>query len=530
MNGGSTGPERQVDNAGSNGNTYSGRILTFLIWLWGGGLAATALAVAVLGATHWLYWFWGNQAGGGDQLNYAVYLAHGENYFTRPDTYPMLTPDMPGLFSLLLVPWVYAFGPKLLYGNILGALSLAVTLAATAIAARTCSKRTISIPLAWGLLLSMRRIGDGYAYNRPDSLAGALVAVSLVCLLRNEAKWAAARSNSIYLTVGAVTAVLAIFSKQTALAMIAGTCVYFVMTKAVRELIRYIGASLLLGIPIVLIAQRLTGGGYLYNLVTIVGAMPEYSLAHWLRTNGLFILGNIGTLFLAGVGAYGLIRRGIRRDPLSSLTVVTCVLTIFVVGTCWHEGAGLNHFLFALFGLAVTGGIAAADWFSNPSRSQRAVYTCFLLLTVGQVALNHLTPWRALKEMWPAPWSLGRPDLRKAERLFERTRRLEGEVLFDRLSGMAVLQGRRVEVEPASLAILKERKVWNPKVFLADLNRRRWRYIVATSLYSDSPLVFFGDAELDAAFKHGYQCSEEFPLDIAPHVAPSAHLCRARSD
>ena len=132
--------------------------------------------------------------------------------------------------------------------------------------------------------------------------------------------------------------------------------------------------------------------------------------------------------------------------------------------------------------------------------------------------------------MWPAPWSLGRPDLRKAERLFERTRRLEGEVLFDRLSGMAVLQGRRVEVEPASLAILKERKVWNPKVFLADLNRRRWRYIVATSLYSDSPLVFFGDAELDAAFKHGYQCSEEFPLDIAPHVAPSAHLCRARSD
>ena len=200
------GLDRTLEKVNSNGNTGSTRTLTLIIWLWGAGLAATAFAVGVLAATHWLYSFWGNQGGGGDQLNFALYLARGENYFTRPDTYPMLTPQFGGLFPLLLAPWVYAFGPKLLYGNILGVLSFAVTLAAVGLAAKICSGRYMSIPLAWGLLLTMRRVSDGYGWNRPDSLAAALVAVSLLCLLRNEMKWAALHANSICLTIGAATA------------------------------------------------------------------------------------------------------------------------------------------------------------------------------------------------------------------------------------------------------------------------------------------------------------------------------------
>jgi hypothetical protein len=485
----------------------------------------------VSGATHWLYSFWGSQSGG-DQLNFALYLARGENYFTRPDTYPMLTPQTPGLFPLLLAPWVRLFGPSLLYGNVLGVLSLLVTLAAVAYVGKTISGSWVSVPLGWGLLLGMKRVGEGFGSNRPDSLAAALIAVSLLCLIRYQHGRANAEQTRASLCAAASLIVLAIFAKQLAVGMLVAVTLYFLLTKAWRDLATFLAVVAAVAVPALLLLQWLTHGGYLYNVLTLTKGMTVFSMDRWLRNCSLYTLGSAVGLSLLAITAWRIVRsRTLLHLPLRMLVTIASVMLGAAYATCWHTGGGLHYFIFPNAALAMVGG-ALAGTLADPARgrSMSWLWILFLLASAGQYAVNKVLPWKTLREAWPAPWSVRRPDLTQTERLFQRTRTLRGEVLFDRLTGIAVLQGRRVEVETSALPVLKRKGLWTSDQLLSDLRTGRWDYVVPLNLDPGRPLVFLSDPQLDSALRQGYTCREVFPLDPASWApTPQAHLCRSHA-
>jgi hypothetical protein len=484
------------------------RISEILLWVWGLHLVAVVVASATLTAIHPLNGYLGTQ-GGGDQLNFAKYLAEGRNYFTRPSDYPMLTPQTPGLFPLLLAPLVRWFGPSLLYGNMLGLLSLLTTVAAISVAAYRASGASVSIPVSWILLLAMMRTSIIYSANRPDSLSAALAAISITLLVIHET--AQKRPRRELLVAAGLFGLSAIFARQLAASVFVGAILFFVLRRAWRELCWFAIPAGLCGISSFLLLQALTDGGYWYNVWTLTRGMTSFQWLHWFRNAGLFSAGSFVSLGLVILGAATAAWHRLKLPPgMVLLLIIACVAYGLALATCWHIGGSLNYFAYANAALAAAGGSIAVFLL----RRYPAALTVILLAAVLRTPLLSLTPWSTLRADWPPLWSVRRVQLPRTERLYTATAKLPGEVLFDRMPGLALLQGRRVEVETSALTLLKQRGLWSPRVFAADLARGRWTYVVALNLnMAGGEVTFANDPDLDKALRSAYRKVATYPLD-----------------
>jgi hypothetical protein len=403
------------------------RISEIALWVWGLHLLAVVVASATLAATHPLHGYLGSQDGG-DQLNFALYLAEGRNYFTSPTDYPMLTPQTPGLFPLLLAPWVGWFGPNLLYGNVLGLLSLMTTVTAISVAAFRASGASVSIPVSWILLLAMMRTSITYSANRTDSLSAALAAISIALLVTHET--AQERPRRGLLVAAGLFGLSAIFAKQLAASVFFGAILFFVLRRAWRELYWFTFPAGLCGVGTLVLLQALTDGGFLYNIWTLTRGMTRFQWLHWFRNAGLFSAGSFVSLGLVIFGAATTVWRRLKLPPgMFLLLTVACLAYGLALGTCWHIGGGLNYFAYANAALAAAGGSIAAFLL----RRYRAVLTVILLAAVLRTPLLSLTPWSTLRADWPPLWSVRQVQLPRTDRLYTATAKLSGEVLFDRL-------------------------------------------------------------------------------------------------
>jgi hypothetical protein len=134
------------------------------------------------------------------------------------------------------------------------------------------------------------------------------------------------------------------------------------------------------------------------------------------------------------------------------------------------------------------------------------------LLALAQAGIQQLSPWRTTRENW-VQMAKQNPRLPLTEALYSATAKLRGEVLFDRTTGLAALQGRDVEVETSALSVYRARGLWHADVLANDLRRRRWDYVLVLGGNTAAPALFANDPILDAAFRSGYRCSLRFPLD-----------------
>jgi hypothetical protein len=480
------------------------------LWLWGGGLAISAVAASLATASHPLSSFWGDQFGG-DQLNYASYMARGENIFTNLAHYPMLNPNTPGLFPLLLVPFVWLFGPSLLYGNLLGVACLLTTLGATAYVARKASRSWVAVPISWGILLGMHRVGSVLSWNRPDSLAAALTALSIAFLVRHEVREQEGHIGRGDVIVAALFGVLAAFAKQLALPIMVGTVLYFALRRRWKALSTYVAVAAVSTISIVAVAMWFTAGGYLYSVWTLTYAMTTFSFIRWFSDCCLYSVGNLTGLVLLGFGVWTL------RTSLSRVTgLLTLLATVTIIAgaaTRWDTAGSLQYFVYGTVALAMAGGPLALGYSGKGSASIKRLCILFAALAFAQPAINRVLPWRTLRESWTVPWHISRPDLAKTEKVFHETAGLQGEVFFDRLTGLAVLQGRPVQVEISVLGVLRARNLWNGSDLCSDFLRQRWDYVVVLNRAPGVPLLLLSDSELDAAVRRRYRLLKTMPLD-----------------
>jgi hypothetical protein len=483
---------------------------TLFIWLWGGGLAMAAIAQSIGNTSHWLAGFWGIQEGG-DQLNYALQIANGRNYFTVPNEFPMLAPLMPGLFPLLLSPFVKMFGPSLLYGNILGVACLVTTLSAVAYSVKRLSGSWLSVPVALSILLGMKRASVPMAWNRPDSLAIALAALAITFLLE-AVRCDQTYKRALWWTCGsAVAAVLAVFSKQQAAAIGIGVFIALLVLKERRLAALFSLMASVLGGGTVLILQSLTKGGYWYDIWVLTGGSAVFNAFHWARNCGLMALGN---LVAGAVLCISLRKRQVWQGHLQQpLRATACLLScsaVVAVATAWHVGGSFQYFSFALLSLAFLGGISIpAHIHSVPPQCWKRLTYVALALSAGQLLLNTISPFRTLHETWFRSDKDSRAILENACRLFDATRQLKGPVFFDRLTGIAVLQGRPVEVESSVLYVLHARGFWDTRVLESAFENKRWKYVVFFGGRQD---LFLSVPIFDEILRRKYRCIARMPL------------------
>jgi hypothetical protein len=377
----------------------------------------------------------------------------------------------------------------------------------------------------------MRRVGDVFSWNRPDSLGAALAAASIACLVWHRQNPATKSGFSWRLVLSAICAVGAVYTKQLAGCVVLAAVLHFALEKSWKELAVYTGTGIALGLPVFFAAQWATGGGYLYNIWTLTSGMTLFSGFHWFRNVALYFLGNsVAVCVLLGTFAW-VVQRGWPSSSELRLLLVYAPLALAAgTVTCWHVGGSLQYYAWGTIGLAMLGGSALGEIAGKGSTTGLiAALLALVCATGGQRAMAHLLPWQTLREQWPAPWTVRVPDLSQAERVFRETGVLDGEVLFDRMPGLAVLQGRRVDVEPSALAVLKSKGLWQGKVLSNDLKKCRWRYVVGLNLDPDQPYVFFGDSELNTVFHHHYGLVRSLPLDGAAHQrVPLAQIYEAR--
>ena len=341
-----------------------------------------------------LWNFWGIQDGG-DQLVFATYISKGFSYFTSGRSYPLLFPQTPGLFPLIIAPFVKLFGPKLLYGNLLGALSFFVTMASVAWAAFVGTRQKSAIALSWIVMLTMPRFAEAYFWNRPDSLCAALSILSLALLVKGQSLGSLkVQSTALWSVSAGLTACLACFAKQVALPIVIVIAFYLLASRKRQSFLSYGLGFVVPGFVSVVILERLTHGAYLYNVLGTTRAMTVFSAHHWAEDAGLY---SVGHLFWLLLGAWCL-DRAIRKKTMINRVVwpmlfAACFAGLLCAyGTCWHTGGSLHYFLNGNAFLAVTCAVVtpSIQW-TTKSRQLHWTFVAGLLVLAQAVTQRIVT-------------------------------------------------------------------------------------------------------------------------------------------
>jgi hypothetical protein len=479
----------------------SGSFWKVLLACWGCLHLAMAVGTTVYAASWPLNGYWGDQSGG-SQLNFALYIARGANYFTRGPDYPMLMPQTPGLFPLLIAPFAKLWGPSLYYGTVLGLLNFVVTMACTFILARRMTGSGALGLAALGFLLSFPRMATQFPDNRPESLAYALgIAAVLTAVNASQSR----EGSHGRWTLSALLAVAACYAKQHS--VIAGVSVsaFLLYQKRIRTLAWYLFCALLFGLLPLIVLQRWTEGGFLFHIVVGARAMTRFGWEHWRNHVILATIGLAPLLFFVRVEM--LVK--VRKRSLSPLHFYASLSFAFAVATIWHIGGSFGYFGWALTGLAPLGACGLQTVLSSASqlsaaprrRVQSVAAVSWPILWALLLAL--CSPWVTLRQTWWQAIESTDPTYRaQVEAVYEALADLPGDILTERLTGLEVLQGRKVEVETHTLPLLAERGLWDPTTLASDLARGRWPYIAAMDRGDG---LFAGMQTIDAAFRQGYQ-------------------------
>jgi len=501
------------------------------LWLFAAIITIAALNRSALDALQPLRGFWGNQDGG-DQLNYAIYIAHGKNYFTNPDQLPMLLPQTPGLYPLVLSPFVRDFGPSLAYGNILGLGCFVVTLITVGYVAKQASGEWTAIPIAISVILGMKRVSATLAWNRPDSLALALGALSVGFLIKaivEEEEKNHLRMSLI--VISALLVVLATSTKQLAVAIGVGAIAFLLITGRAKAAAIYCSTSAGLGLAIVLFLEYITRGGFLLNLWTLTNAMTRFSMFHWIQNCGLVACGYIAAIMIT----FGLvIRNRINSGRLTSgpaqeaLLAITISTGLMGVGTCWHIGGGMQYLSYSIVTLSMLNGAIFSKYLSK-NREERgsliksSLAVCCILF---QVIVDVELPFKTLKENWFCTPFEERDVYKNLNVIVKELQILKGPMFFDRLPGLGLKLNRPIEVETSALSRIRERGLWNPSVLKRAFNGGKWRYVVRLS---DSQALFLGMSDFENILTERYEQIRVYPLVQLEHSRVNVSIWQQRT-
>ena len=443
--------------------------------------------------------------GEGPLLSQAVQLSAGENIY-RPDlsTPPYTITNYPPLYVLAQMPFIALFGPSLLAGRLISAVSTLLTAVFLALIVRHFVQEdggwdrllpfiTACIFLAFPYVVSWSGL------LRIDMLALALSTAGLYLLVR----WPTQRKGLIW---GGLLLVAAIYTRQSyALAApLAAFCWLWSGSGQTADdspadrrrraftLAAFVGG---VSLGLFLFLNLLTAGGFFFHIVT--ANVNEYRIEQLWQQLGR-LAATIPVLIVLALVAIVMVWR---KRPFGWSLVIPYLIGGFLSTlTIGKIGSNVNYFLELTAAFSLLAGMMII-WL-RPYPRRRVLLLLALSWQVSlliQDALNRpvqLMSFRARDEL----------ALREINEIITRT---EGPVLADEQMGLLALQERPLHIQPFEVSQLAEAGIWDQSSVLTSIRNQEFPLIlVYYPPFSNETHIERWTPEMLAAIEEQYRPSQ----------------------
>jgi hypothetical protein len=412
--------------------------------------------------------------GEGPLLSQAVQLSAGENIY-RPDlsTPPYTITNYPPLYVLAQMPFIALFGPSLLAGRLISAVSTLLTAVFLALIVRHFvqedggSDRLLPFITAC-IFLAFPYVVSWSGLLRIDMLALALSTAGLYLLVR----WPTQRKGLIW---GGLLLVAAIYTRQSyALAApLAAFCWLWSGSGQTADdspadrrrraftLAAFVGG---VSLGLFLFLNLLTAGGFFFHIVT--ANVNEYRIEQLWQQLGRLAT-TIPVLIVLALVAIVMVWR---KRPFGWSLVIPYLIGGFLSTlTIGKIGSNVNYFLELTAAFSLLAGMMII-WL-RPYPRRRVLLLLALSWQVSllmQDALNRpvqLMSFRARDEL----------ALREINEIITRT---EGPVLADEQMGLLALQERPLHIQPFEVTQLAKADVWDQSPVVSSIRNQEFPLIL----------------------------------------------------
>jgi 4-amino-4-deoxy-L-arabinose transferase-like glycosyltransferase len=290
--------------------------------------------------------------GEGFELNDTVLLSQGQSPYRSNEVYPFYASNYPPLYHVLLVPFVWLFGPQYWYGRLAGFLATLITAGAIAYAVNRSTRHR---PIA--LLSGLAFLASNYIYHigplfRQHIMMVMFETLAVVIIAGINFKQDSNQRQWRLLIAGMVCLFAAGYTKQLAIATVAAVFVYLFLYIPRRAIALGIVFGAIAG-GLFLLLNVITGGQWWLN--TITANVNQYILSQFIGLLKQFI-GLHGALLILAM-LYTAYELYFDRISLYSIWFVAASVDGVLAGK-W--GAGDSYFSTMIAAACILAGLFAA--------------------------------------------------------------------------------------------------------------------------------------------------------------------------
>ncbi len=195
----------------------------------------------------------------GSKILYAQRLIEGKPVYKSNRTFPMLGNCYPPVYTIAVAPFVAVGGPYLVWGRLVSVLAILIMCwLIYKIARETTGSVCLGI-IAICCFVFVPIISSWYSLARMDSLCAMFILICAYILFKY-------RDSAIAVIVSAVFAVLALYTKQTAMFTVGTVTLFLLFKKRFRDFFLFLSVATVLSILFFLVLQWITGGWFYKNV------------------------------------------------------------------------------------------------------------------------------------------------------------------------------------------------------------------------------------------------------------------------
>lgn len=451
--------------------------------------------------------------GEGNELNNVILFARGQTPYASNEVYPFYATNYTPVYHLLLVPFVWLFGPALWYGRLFSFLTTLVSAAAIAyMVYRATQDKPVSVLSGLAFLASnyVYHIGALFRQHVSMIMWEALAVAVLATLSRDDT--AGARRK---LGFGLLFLLLAFYTKQLAYMTVA-VCMLFVIWRGFK---RGLVASALLGgvgAAVFVFFNIITDGHWWINVITsniaeFVPGQMEGLYRQWYDLHLILIW--LAVAFV-GLTIYKFVQKQLPPDGdqswlLYSMWFIGSVVNGALSGK-W--GAGESYFVTSVAAMCLCAGILLGEWRRAAvgwrHALQWATAVAIPLLFIMQAGrLIHMPTQgrvfgpiaRALNLPTDVPYydsqgysQLGRPpnaiDIEQGNKILAYAKAAPGDVLSEEAM-FAILAGKEQITNGPHLLDLAKVNALDMTELIATIEGQRYDLIILKSQFYPPPVL-----------------------------------------
>ncbi len=297
--------------------------------------------------------------GEGFELNDTVLMSQGQSPYRSNEIYPFYASNYPPLYHIVLIPFVWLFGPQYWYGRLLGAAATLIAAGAIAYAVhRETRQRAIAV------LAGLAFVASNYVYHigplfRQHIFMVMLETVAVVIIAGIDLRKLREGSppSRRVLIIGLAFLLAAGYTKQLAIATVAAVFVYLFLYVP-RKAIMWGAIFAAVAGAIFALFNVTTGGQWWLNIIT--ANVNQYNFGQFRGLLGQFIALHGALLILAVL--FALYEIYFDRISLYTIWFIMAAVDGILAGK-W--GAGDSYFTTMIAAMCILAGIFAGRCLSN---------------------------------------------------------------------------------------------------------------------------------------------------------------------